>query len=44
MINLYPKKCNLCGGDVIYMSNTNVYGREYGSGRCYFCLGCEAYQ
>lgn len=43
MIDLYPTKCNLCGGEVVYQSNALVYGKEYGSGMCYFCLQCGAY-
>ena len=43
MIDLYPKVCNLCGGEVVYISNAWVYGKEYGSGRCYFCTKCGAY-
>lgn len=43
MIDLYPRKCNLCGGDVIYTSNSRIYGREYGSGKCYYCTKCHAY-
>ena len=43
MINLYPEKCNLCGGQVIYTSNAIIYGREYGSGKCYYCTNCHAY-
>lgn len=42
MINLYPTKCNLCGGPVAYVSNAVVYGREYGSGWCYLCKSCGA--
>ncbi len=42
MINLYPQKCNLCGGPVIYTNNAAVYGRKYGSGRCYLCQNCGA--
>lgn len=42
-IDLHPKKCNLCGGYVIYISNSKIYGREYGSGKCYFCTKCGAY-
>lgn len=42
-INLYPAKCNLCNGKVIYTSNADVYGKEYGSGKCYLCLSCRAY-
>ena len=44
MIDTQPTTCNLCGGKVILCSNARVYhGREYGSGRCYYCLGCGAY-
>lgn len=42
-VNVYPKVCNLCGGRVIYTSNVKVYGKEYGSGKCYFCTECGAY-
>lgn len=40
---MYPKKCNICGGDVIYCSNAKIYGVEYGSGKCYLCTNCGAY-
>ena len=43
MINLKPTICNLCGGEVIFTSNSEIYGREYGSGRCYLCTECGAY-
>lgn len=43
LIDLYPTKCNLCGGDVYYISNSKIYGREYGSGKCYYCTNCGAY-
>ena len=42
-MNLYPKVCNICGGDVIYTSNARIYGREYGSGKCYLCTNCGAF-
>lgn len=38
-----PVKCDYCGADVIYTSNAEIYGREYGNGRCYKCTGCDAY-
>ena len=41
-INLYPKKCNLCGGKVEYISNAEIYGKKYGSGFCYHCTKCGA--
>lgn len=43
MIDLYPKKCNICGGDVEYISNDKIYGKKYGSGFCYHCKNCGAY-
>jgi len=43
MVNLHPEKCNLCGGKVVYTSNAKVYGKEYGSGKCYLCTKCGAY-
>jgi hypothetical protein len=43
MINPQPVKCNICGGRVEYISNTAIYGREYGSGKCYRCIECGAY-
>ena len=43
MIDIHPTKCNICGGKVIYTSNAEVYGREYGSGYCYLCTDCGAY-
>lgn len=43
MIDKYPETCNICGGKVIYTSNADVYGKEYGSGKCYLCTVCGAY-
>ena len=43
MIDLYPTKCNLCGGYVEYISNDKIYGKKYGSGYCYHCTKCGAY-
>lgn len=37
------KICNICGGEVIYTSNADIYGRKYGSGKCYLCTECKAY-
>lgn len=42
-MNLRPTVCNLCGGRVVYTSNAKIYGKEYGSGRCYLCTKCRAY-
>ena len=38
-----PKICNLCGGDVEYISNALIYGRQYGSGYAYRCKKCGAF-
>jgi len=43
MIDLQPQKCNLCGGKVEYTTNAEIYGRTYGSGKCYLCRNCKAY-
>lgn len=43
MIDLHPTVCNICGGKVLYTSNADIYGREYGSGKCYRCISCGAY-
>lgn len=43
MIDLKPIKCNICGGTVIFTSNSRLYGREYGSGKMYYCTQCGAY-
>lgn len=43
-MELRPTKCNICGCDtVIYTSNSIIYGKEYGSGKCYYCTNCGAY-
>jgi hypothetical protein len=38
-----PTVCDYCGAQVIYTSNAEIYGREYGNGRCYKCTNCDAY-
>lgn len=43
MVDLCPTICNLCGGSVVYISNSKIYGRKYGSGKCYYCTNCGAY-
>lgn len=30
---MHPNVCNICGGNVIYTDNANIYGRPYGSGK-----------
>ncbi|HIW72655.1 MAG TPA: DUF3268 family zinc-finger domain-containing protein [Candidatus Levilactobacillus faecigallinarum] len=34
--------CPYCGGEVVWTSNREIYGREYGNGRCYLCTECGA--
>ena len=42
-IDLHPKKCNICGGLVIYTNNNLICGKSYGSGKCYLCTQCGSY-
>lgn len=28
---------------MVYISNSKIYGRECGSGKCYYCTSCGAY-
>ena len=39
-MTLQPKVCNICGGDVEYITNDKIYGKKYGSGYCYHCTKC----
>lgn len=43
MVDLHPTVCNICGGHVVFTSNSVIYGKEYGSGKCYICQSCGAY-
>ena len=38
-----PKECRYCGNPVVYTSNAEIYGREYGNGKCYLCRKCRAF-
>lgn len=38
-----PTVCNICGGEVEYVRNSEVYGFSRGSGWCYRCKSCGAY-
>lgn len=38
-----PKKCRYCGNEVVFTSNAEIYGREYGNGKCYLCRRCRAF-
>lgn len=42
-INLRPSTCNLCKGMVIFTSNALIYGKEYGSGKMYYCTECKSF-
>lgn len=42
-IDLYPTKCHICGGSVILADNKFLYGKSFGSGKCYICTRCGAY-
>lgn len=38
-----PKICPFCQGRIKYTSNSEIYGKEYGNGKCYLCKKCDAY-
>lgn len=38
-----PIICRYCGSPVVYTSNAEIYGREYGNGKCYLCRNCRAF-
>jgi len=38
-----PTICRYCGSPVVYTSNAEIYGREYGNGKCYLCRNCRAF-
>lgn len=38
-----PKICRYCGNEVVFTSNAEIYGREYGNGKCYLCRRCRAF-
>lgn len=37
-----PKECPFCGSEVVFTSNKELYGKEYGNGKCYLCRKCKA--
>lgn len=41
-IDLHPTVCNICGGEVILISNALIYRKPKGSGKCYVCTCCGA--
>lgn len=38
-----PKVCRYCGNEVVFTSNAEIYGKEYGNGKCYLCRNCKAF-
>lgn len=38
-----PTNCRYCNNEVIFTSNAEIYGREYGNGKCYLCRNCKAF-
>ena len=38
-----PTTCRYCGNEVVFTSNAEIYGREYGNGKCYLCRNCRAF-
>lgn len=38
-----PMICRYCGSPVVYTSNAEIYGKEYGTGKCYLCRTCKAF-
>ena len=40
---LIPVECDYCGSPVIFTSNSVIYGKEYGNGKCYKCTKCDAF-
>lgn len=38
-----PTICRYCGSPVVFTSNAEIYGREYGNGKCYLCRNCRAF-
>jgi zinc-finger-containing domain len=37
-----PKVCPYCDHEVILTSNKELYGKEFGNGKCYLCRTCKA--
>ena len=35
--------CRYCGSPVVFTSNAEIYGKEYGNGKCYLCRNCRAF-
>lgn len=37
-----PTICPYCDSEVVLTSNSELYGKEYGNGKCYLCRSCKA--
>lgn len=37
-----PKACPFCSSEVVLTSNKEIYGKEFGNGKCYLCRKCKA--
>lgn len=38
-----PTICRYCGNEVVFTSNAEIYGKEYGNGKCFLCRNCRAF-
>lgn len=40
-----PTVCDYCGSPVVFGSNAEIYGKEYGNGMCFRCVdkNCDSY-
>ena len=38
-----PTVCRYCGNSVVFTSNAEIYGKEYGNGKCFLCRNCGAF-
>ena len=38
-----PTVCRYCGNSVVFASNAEIYGKEYGNGKCFLCRNCGAF-
>ena len=36
-----PTQCPYCNYEVVFTSNKEIYGKEYGNGKCYLCRNCK---
>lgn len=43
MITNKPTICRYCGHPVAFTTNSEIYGKEYGNGKCFLCRNCRAF-